>query len=81
MALVSSMGFDYLFALYSFCNERMIQMDDRDQEYESFLDFWGITEEEEKLFWKFYRREVRYRWAIVILVVTVIVLSVALWLR
>lgn len=56
-------------------------MDDRDKEYESFLDFWGITEEEEKLFWKFYRREVRYRWAIVILVVTVIVLLVALWLR
>lgn len=56
-------------------------MDDRDKEYESFLDFWGITEEEEKLFWKFYSREVRYRWAIVILVVTVIVLSVALWLR
>lgn len=56
-------------------------MDERDKEYESFLKFWGITEEEEKLFWKFYRREVRYRWAIVILVVTVIVLSVALWLR
>ena len=52
-------------------------MDDRDKEYESFLDFWGITKEEEKLFWKFYRREVRYRWAIVILVIIV----VALWLR
>ena len=56
-------------------------MEDKDKEYESFLNFWGITKEEEKLFWKFYRREVRYRWVIAILVITIVVLSIVLWLR
>lgn len=53
----------------------------RNQERDSFFEFWGISEEEEEFFKTIYKRETMFRWTIVILIALLIGAVALLLLR